>query len=543
MSGLIKIDTGNGKKEGTTMKKKGIIALAAALCVALFAQTALAVQVSTADDLTSAIASGGEITLTNDITITTRIEVEKDIDLDLAGHIIDASLDGNDIFLVTSGATMTVNDSVGGGKISSEGDAGIQVQGNMADADGDAVNSKLVLKGGTIEADFYPVSVLGKGAQFDIYGGTVQVTAVDGFAVSGSAGKTVNHGTIINIYGGELIGGTGLESDNSYYNGTGRDYVCGAGVYHPQRGTVTMTGGTVSGYVGMEFKGGTLNMTGGTIISTGAMPDDPIPTSTDGATAIGAAVAFLTQGGGYGGEMAASISGTATLEASGNNSVALYEGINTTSTAVAESDVSEIKISGGEFYGAASALSLVSISTDNVSITGGEYSSDISKYLADGASMSMNAEGNYVIVSNPAEDFDIDETAIEEYLVGETLQLEVGQTLTIPVTMTPADSDDVIVWTTSDENVATVDESGIVTAVGAGTVTITGTITQADGTMLSDEIIFTVVETSEETDEGTDEGTDDNKGSGGGGGGCSAGFGAYALLAVAILPILRMRKK
>lgn len=48
-------------------------------------------------------------------------------------------------------------------------------------------------------------------------------------------------------------------------------------------------------------------------------------------------------------------------------------------------------------------------------------------------------------------------------------------TKTLDLTMTPADSGEEIIWTTSDPTIATVDENGIVTGLKMGTVTVTAT--------------------------------------------------------------------
>lgn len=62
-------------------------------------------------------------------------------------------------------------------------------------------------------------------------------------------------------------------------------------------------------------------------------------------------------------------------------------------------------------------------------------------------------------------------------LSAEKLNLIKGQTKKIDATLTPADSDDTITWTSSASDVATVDTNGNVTAVAKGTATITATTT------------------------------------------------------------------
>lgn len=57
----------------------------------------------------------------------------------------------------------------------------------------------------------------------------------------------------------------------------------------------------------------------------------------------------------------------------------------------------------------------------------------------------------------------------------DTLEItSIGSTGTLTATVTPADTTDAIVWTSSDENVATV-LNGVVSAVGCGSATITAT--------------------------------------------------------------------
>ena len=57
----------------------------------------------------------------------------------------------------------------------------------------------------------------------------------------------------------------------------------------------------------------------------------------------------------------------------------------------------------------------------------------------------------------------------------------VGSTFTLTATLTPADTSDTVVWSTSDADVATV-SNGVVTATGCGTATITATCGQFSAT-------------------------------------------------------------
>lgn len=514
------------------MKRKGIIMLIVALCIALFASAALAVDVNDLPGLKSAIEAGGDIKLTAPIAVDAQINVQQDIVLDLAGHTISASLGGSDVFIVSNGASMTIEDSVGNGIISSSDDCGIQVQGNLT-GEGEALNSKLILNNGIIEADFYPVSVMGNGAQFDINGGIVRVTAVDGYAVSGSSGSAGYHGTIININGGELVGGSGLESDNPDYAGSGRDYIAGAGVFHSQDGVLNMTGGKVSGYVGIQFRSGTLNMTGGTVISNGDMPN-PVA-SSNGAVAIGAGIAFITNGDpekvGYRGNMSATISGNAQVIATGEGSYAIYEGNHETAgNEIDNTQMLGLEIAGGTFEGVAGALSLQNKGDENneqgkITISGGSFSSEPDvKYLAEDVVFVNDGEGHFVV---PSLTFKTN-----------ALSLAVNDTATLEYTVVPATA--TLTWSSSKPECASINATtGEITALAIGETVITAVIDEHEATSAT----CTVTVTEEEVPPTPPVTSDDVKPqpSGSGGGGCSAGFGVLALLAA--LPLLRMRKK
>ena len=65
--------------------------------------------------------------------------------------------------------------------------------------------------------------------------------------------------------------------------------------------------------------------------------------------------------------------------------------------------------------------------------------------------------------------------AVSVTLDKETLSLKTGETETLTATVEPADATDVVVWSSSDEEVAVV-EDGVVGALTAGTATITATV-------------------------------------------------------------------
>lgn len=441
------------------MKKRLGLALVAMALIALFAVPAMAVDVATSADLASAIATGGAIKLAANITVNTSYDITHDTTLDLAGYTLNTSTTQayDPVFTVNKGATLTINDSVGNGKFVGF-QAAIKVFGNQTPG-GSAINSKLILNAGTIESKWWTVSVIGKGAQFDMNGGVAKVSEVDGYAVNGNG--IDNGGTIININGGEVIGGTGVDPVNTN--------IAAAGIYHPQSGTINVKGGTISGYMGIQLKAGTLNVSGGTITANGAMPS-PIA-SYDGATRIGAAIALITCNGYKGGDMNVTISGNPVIKTTGTGSYAIFEKIvekdKTTETPpTANSAASKLKslsISGGTFTGVTGVFSLENKGNAfTPAITGGIYSSDPSAYVAEGYKAAQLADKTWAVFSKNA----------KIAVTPAAMALKVGETGTVKVASDVVQ--EAVTYKSSAEGVATVSD-GTVKAIKAGIAVITAT--------------------------------------------------------------------
>ena len=94
------------------------------------------------------------------------------------------------------------------------------------------------------------------------------------FGISGN-GDTKKDNTIINIQGGSV----------NAYNGWG--------IYHPQNGTLNITGGTVSGLTGIEMRAGTLNMSGGTVCTLEGVSSVTSAASGNGPTTTGVGIAVV----------------------------------------------------------------------------------------------------------------------------------------------------------------------------------------------------------------------------------------------------------
>lgn len=244
----------------------------------------------------NAAQNGETVVLKQDVTESVRIPVGKEITLDLAGKNIQSN-DATSKNAVTVEGKLTVKDSTaatapevsgdtvtyvsgkitasnlglyaikGGeivlesGSVESAGNIGVFVEGNMTTS-GDAIHSKITVKGGYILAQENAASAQGRGAELNIEGGTLK--AKDNAVVSGNGTKDEKKdygGTTINISGGTMIGG--IQTPN---------YIA-CGVYHPQQGTLNITGGKfqITNGVGVLIRAGSANITGGEIVTTGSV--------------------------------------------------------------------------------------------------------------------------------------------------------------------------------------------------------------------------------------------------------------------------------
>ena len=543
------------RKERHKLKRKGIIMLAAALCTALFASAAMAVT----DDasLREAVKNDGTVTLENNIALDDSqgpLVIEKNVTLDLNGFELsrDSASTENSFVIQVAGGTLTINDGsankTGTIKSTNANDQkarGIQI-GTSSTTTGDDVGGTVFFNGGTIIADKehngYGVVLYGnsdKSAPDNREPIPVNFTMRDGAKIEAQFAGIATFGikNTINIEGGEIISDAyAISGNGNKWNGGSEINISGGNItstedvaiYHPQDGVLNISGGTITGYDGVQMVGGALNITGGTIVATGEF-NEKYEKNSDGSINGGAAVSILSRAG-YVGEITVNISGNPTLKST--NGYAIAEAtVTTNGTLNEDKKFNGMTISGGTFVAAdgKDAIFVEFATTEDTKITGGTFSSDIST-LSEKITvppMAQDADGNFVAVTTPADTLEI---------TSDSLEVAVGKTLQLKAVMTPEGANDKVVWSSSDEAVATVDQNGLVTGVSVGNVTIKGTITHTDSTLkdLESSLEIAVIEATT---------SDDVKPqpSGSGGGGCSAGFGALALLAA--LPLLRMRKK
>lgn len=129
----------------------------------------------------------------------------------------------------------------------------VRVEGGTATT---RVASTANIKGGKIESKGTPVFVAYPGATVNVSGGELVGNGLACIAGNGTEGQG---GTTINVSGGTLTAAAADEASAA------------CGIYHPNVGTLNITGGTinVTGGVGVLMRSGEMTMTGGAINALG----------------------------------------------------------------------------------------------------------------------------------------------------------------------------------------------------------------------------------------------------------------------------------
>ncbi len=223
--------------------------------------------------------AGSTVVLLKDCSENGRApEIGKNVTLDLNGkNLIFSSM------TVAEGGNLTIKDSGNGGTYNGTGaNYSVRVkQGgvfnlesgtltNTSTAKGtsnvvvrvlggtaaEPVASTANIKGGKIETKGTPVVVFDPGATVNVSGGELKGSGLACIAGNGTKGQG---GTTINVSGGTLTA--------KPYDATS----AACGIYHPNEGTLNITGGNinVTDGVGVLMRGGEMTMTGGEINATG----------------------------------------------------------------------------------------------------------------------------------------------------------------------------------------------------------------------------------------------------------------------------------
>lgn len=252
------------------------------------------------------------------------------------------------------------------------------------------VASTANIKGGKVESKGTPVFVAYPGATVNVSGGDLVGNGLACIAGNGTKGQG---GTTINISGGTLTA--------KPYDATS----AACGIYHPNEGTLKITGGTinVTDGVGVLMRGGEMTMTGGEINATG----DAARTGSvgDANQKIGVSGVIFDRDANY--------------------------------PAVAST---KIKIDGdAKVNGAKEAVELINENNvadakDAIKLLGGTYNKDVQSLLADG-SVSVAQGDTYVVSTFYAQVGETKYASLQEAINAATA----GQTVTLihDVDMTP----------------------------------------------------------------------------------------------------------
>ena len=313
--------------------------------------------VGTADELTSAIASatsGDTITLGADITLTSSCTISSGtIILDLFGYTITVDADVA-AFVVTESGKLIINDSNGGGAFKRSSRCTSSMTKGILQAD----------DGGTIEMNAGTINVAYNAEDKS------NTTGWYGVTVFNDSSFVMNGGTINAGWPAVATNGTTTTTSGTYgsnakitiNNGvltSSSDYA----IYAPAAGGITtINGGSITGYWGaIQVRNGTLNIKDGTLVNNGVSGVTKPEDQTDGTTPDNATAISLSSD---------------------------YGPINAT-------------ISGGKITtqneNAAVVATTKKSNTINLSITGGTFSSDVSKFLDDDSIITEQENGSFVV--------------------------------------------------------------------------------------------------------------------------------------------------
>lgn len=304
--------------------------------------------------------AGSTVVLLKDCSESGRApEVTKNVTLDLNGKNLTFSY-----ITVSKGGNLTIKESGNGGTYNGTGaNYSVYVKrggifnlesGKLTNSSTASGTSNVVVRveggtattpaastaninGGKIESKGTPVFVRDPGATVNVSGGDLVGSGLACIAGNGTKGMG---GTTINISGGTLTA--------KPYDATS----AACGIYHPNEGTLNITGGTinVTDGVGVLMRGGEMTMTGGEINATG---DDATRTGSvgDANQKIGVSGVIFDRDANY--PYAASTSIKIDGEAKVSGAKAAVELINDNNVADAKS---AFKLKGGTYSSDVSAL-------------------------------------------------------------------------------------------------------------------------------------------------------------------------------------------
>ena len=245
---------------GTTIEDAGLLYLFAFVHIPKVLTTA---EVATAEELTTALSGTNDIVkLTNDITIEARLDIARDVTVDLNGCVLryDEEADPDSIFRVKSNCALTLTDSRPQAEHEDETlpAGGLITGGKGYRYDGGAGQTYYYYGGGVY---------VEPGASFVLAGGTIYACGVQsGASQAYGGGIYCTGGGSVTIRGG-AIRSCAISAD---YSANGGGIYLGRGINDSSYPSLTMTGGVIADCSAANGGGicaasGVVQITGGSI--------------------------------------------------------------------------------------------------------------------------------------------------------------------------------------------------------------------------------------------------------------------------------------
>lgn len=359
---------------------------------------------SLADAITAAESAetdeGSTIVLLADLTITEAVTIRNKVIIDFSGHTITGSLT-EDAFLITiqNSGTLQLTDNA---LSTAETEAGAYSLGGIkynSEKKGIFYNKGILEINGGIFSDtdsgkekLYSIAYCDPGVAENSEGAEApkSTTNVLGGAYKAKYCFVVKKASTFGMSGGEIIakwfgisgnGNTGEGGTNITMSG-GKISSEETGIYHPQNGKLTISGGEISGgWSAVEVRSGETVITGGTLTSTSE--EYSCNPNSNGNTTKGAAIAFVQH------------------VTKNNISAKLSGGTYTGIKAIAEENpqandptpLIQMAVTGGTYKG--------DIYTTDVKnfISGGVFSEEVSEeYCAANYAPDKNSDGSYEVL-------------------------------------------------------------------------------------------------------------------------------------------------
>lgn len=279
------------------------------------------------------------VTLLDNVVLTGTIEPDAtaNITFDLNGKKISTAegFTSPHVFRIVNSSITIKNGTIENGRAHEESDSVrtvFEIQGDPG------YGTKLVLENGVTVTSHNSVAFITGTAQLDVNGAKLSTDGAGSCVIESNASASNNNDTVINITeGSEITSSTGVA------------------IFHPQKGELNITGGTITGATGIVLRGGELNISGDAVVkATGEKktPEELFATRPDGGTdgALNTGDAVLIYNAGYPAEEMMKDSSIAGGKFESENGSAVSSLTHTYNTSTKYEQVNNF-ISGGEFDG------------------------------------------------------------------------------------------------------------------------------------------------------------------------------------------------